>query len=357
MTTQELDQAKVAAFGGWLMELGDHAALAAMLSIGHRTGLFDVMATLPPSTSGQIAEAAGLNERYVREWLSSLAAGRLIDYDPAARTFRLPPEHALMLTRAAGPNNLARFMQSMAVVGQVEDEIVACFRNGGGVPYSRFPTFQKLVAEVSGEVHDARLLDTILPLVPGLPERLRAGLDAADIGCGSGHAINLMARAFPASRFTGFDISEEGIGRARAEAAAWGLTNARFVLQDAATLDHPGAFDLITAFDAIHDQVSPRRVLANIARALRPGGTFLMVDVAASSNLEDNVGVPFAAAMYAFSTVHCMTVSLAEGGEGLGSMWGEQKARELLAEAGFTDVTVSRVEGDIQNNYYVCRAE
>jgi ubiquinone/menaquinone biosynthesis C-methylase UbiE len=191
-------------------------------------------------------------------------------------------------------------------------------------------------------------------LVPGLTEQLETGIDVADIACGSGHAINVMARAFPQSRFTGYDFSDEGLAAARAEAAAWGLTNAQFVAQDVATLDARDAYDLITIFDAIHDQAQPRRVLKNMATALRSGGTLLAVDVAASSNLEENLDHPLAPAMYAISTTHCMTVSLALGGEGLGTMWGEQQARELLTAAGFTVQEVKYVEGDILNAYYLC---
>jgi SAM-dependent methyltransferase len=355
MMTQELDQAAVGAFaqdilgnvrGGWI---------AVALAVGHETGLFDAMARLVPSTSEQIAEAAGLQERYVREWLAAMVTARIVAYDPAARTYRLPAEHAAVLTRAAGPGNLARIARGLVFVPRAFAEVVECFRSGGGVPYSAYPDFQRGAAELSREVHDARLIDTILPLMPGLPERLREGIDVADIGCGMGHAVNLIARTFPASRVTGYDFSEEGIAAARSEAAAWGLANARFELRDVATLDAENAFEMITAFDAIHDQAHPRRVLANIARALRPGGWFLMVDIAASSNLEENLDHPIAPALYTVSFMHCMTVSLAQGGEGLGSMWGGQKARELLAEAGFTDVSVTRVDGDIANTYYVCR--
>jgi ubiquinone/menaquinone biosynthesis C-methylase UbiE len=353
--TQAIDQAKAEAFAGQMVGILNGSILALMTSIGHRTGLFDKMATLPPSTSQQIADATGLNERYVREWLGALVTGRIIEYDPAGKTYRLPPEHAASITRAAGPNNLAAFLQFTALMGNVEDQIVECFRKGGGVPYSEYPKFQELMAEESAQVMDATLVDVTLPLVPGLVEKLKAGIDVADVGCGSGHAINLMAKAFRNSRFTGYDFSEEGIATGRREAAELGLTNAIFEVQDAATLDQREAFDLITVFDAIHDQAQPRKVLANISRALKPDGIFLCVDIQASSNLEENMEHPLAPMLYGVSTMHCMTVSLALNGEGLGTVWGEQKARELLTEAGFNKIDIEHVEGDIFNSYYICR--
>ncbi|HLZ71511.1 MAG TPA: class I SAM-dependent methyltransferase [Dehalococcoidia bacterium] len=356
MTAQQLDQAKVEAFAGQMLGALNGASLALMTSIGHQTGLFEAMATLPPSTSEQIARAAGLQERYVREWLGAMVAGHIVTCDAAGKTFTLPPEHAVCLTKAAGPNNLANFAQFIPALGTVEQKIITSFRNGGGVPYSEYANFQGLMAQMSGPTVDATLLQTTLPLVPGLVQKLRDGIDVADVGCGSGHAINTMAQAFPQSRFTGFDFSEDGIAAGTAEAAKLGLTNARFVLQDAATLDTPAQFDLVTVFDAIHDQAQPRKVLRNIASALRPGGAYLMVDVRASSNIAENAEHPLAPFLYTVSCMHCMTVSLALNGEGLGAAWGEQKALELLAEAGFRDVDVKQVEGDIVNNYYICRA-
>ncbi len=193
----------------------------------------------------------------------------------------------------------------------------------------------------------------MVPLVPGLTERLRAGIDAVDIGTGQGHAVNVLARAFPASRFTGTDISEQGIGAAKAEAAAHGLDNTRFVLADSADLT--GGYDLVTAFDVVHDLARPDRTLRAVAGVLRPEGVFLMGDVAASSLLEENIDHPLAPALYTFSTFYCMTVSLGEGGAGLGTVWGEQTARRMLAEAGFGSVDVSRIDGDPLNQYYVAR--
>jgi SAM-dependent methyltransferase len=353
MVTQQVDETKAEEFTNRMLEILNGGMLSLMISIGHRTGLFDVMAGLPPSTSGEVAAAAGLNERYVVEWLGAMTTGRIVRHDAAARTFWLPPEHAACLTRAAGPDNLASQAQYVAMLGDVETQIVDCFKSGGGVPYSSYPAFQKLMAEESGQVFDATLLDVTLPLVSGLVDRLTAGIDVADVGCGSGHAINLMARAFPKSRFVGYDFSQEGIAVGRAEADALGLTNARFEQKDVASLVGQGRFDFVTTFDAVHDQAYPDRVLKGIAGLLRPGGDYLCVDIAASSNVAENVDHPLGPLLYTISCMHCMTVSLALDGAGLGAVWGRQKALAMLAEAGFTDVVVKNVEGDIFNNYYI----
>ena len=352
-TTETLDGAKVEAFGGRMVQMLNDSMLGLMTSIGHQTGLFDKMSTLSPSTSEEIAQAAGLNERYVREWLGAMVTGGIVEYDPAGRAYRLPPEHAAFLTRASGPNNMATFTQFVALMGNVEDKLIDAFRNGGGVPYSEFGRFQELMAEESAQIVDSALVDSTLPLVPGIVERLQRGIDVLDVGCGQGHAINVMAKAFPNSRFKGYDFSEEGVAAGRAEAREMHVTNAMFAVQDAAKMEDVEAFDLITAFDAIHDQAHPTEVLARISRALRPGGVFLMVDIQASSNLEENMEHPIAPMLYSVSTAHCMTVSLALGGEGLGTVWGEQLARKMLGDAGFTKVEAKTVEGDIFNYYYV----
>ena len=199
--TQQLDASKADAFAQKMIGVFNDASLALMVSIGHRTHLFDTMATLPPSTSEQIARAARLDERYVREWLGTLVTGRVVDYDPERATYVLPPEHASQLTRAASPNNLAVTAQFIPVMAQVEDEIVECFRNGGGVPYSSYPRFHEVMAEESAQTVVAGLFEHILPLAPGIAERLGAGIDVLDVGCGSGRAIIAMGERFPRSRF------------------------------------------------------------------------------------------------------------------------------------------------------------
>jgi SAM-dependent methyltransferase len=352
---QPFDEARSEAFAGQMIGVLNDASLALMASIGHQTGLFDAMADAPAATSEQIAGAAGLQERYVREWLGAMVTGKVVDYEPETGAYSLPAEHAAWLTRSAGPNNLAAQTQYIPLLAQIEAPLIDCFRNGGGVPYAAYPQFQRLMAEDSGAVHDAALIDTILPLVAGLTERLESGIDVLDAGCGSGHAINLMARAFPKSRFTGYDFSDEGVRRGREEADRLGLSNARFEVQDVATLDAVERFDLITAFDAIHDQADPARVLSNISTALRPDGVFLMVDIGASSDVHENKELMFGPFMYTISCMHCMTVSLALDGAGLGAMWGKEKALEMLADAGFTNVEIKQAAEDVINSYYIAR--
>lgn len=331
------------------------AAVALLTSTGHQTGLLATMGGLPAATSEQVADAAGLEERYVREWLGGMTAAGVVRYDAASGTYLLPREHAAVLTPAAGPDNLAVLMQHVAMMGEVEQRTIARFRDGGGLSYADYPTFHRNMAETSAAVHDAALVDGILPLAPDLPAVLRAGADAADVGCGRGHAVNLMARAFPASRFTGYDSSAAAIDAARAEAAAMGLTNAAFEVRDVATLDVHEAYDLVTAFDAVHDQARPAAVLEAVRRALRPGGTFLMVDIQASSHLEQNLALPWGAYLYAISTYHCMSVSLGQGGAGLGTVWGVERAAAMLAEAGFGHVEQQQVAADPFNAYFVAR--
>jgi SAM-dependent methyltransferase len=336
-----------------LVRVLNDGAVAVLASLGHQTGLFETLATLPPATSQQVADAAGLDERYVREWLAGVVTAGLVRYDPVPRTYALSPDYAPFLT---GPtaDNIARSMRLVTLMGEVTPAVLPKFRTGGGLTYDDYPNFHDVQAEESRALHDVALIDTILPLT-GVVDRLRDGIDVADVGCGEGHTVNLMAREFPRSRFTGFDFMAEALRPARAEAAAWGLTNATFVECDIAKPVTPAAYDLVTAFDAIHDQAHPSAVLANVRTALRPGGVFLMADFNASSRLEQNLELPWASFLYAISTIHCMSVSLGQGGDGLGTAWGVELAEQMLRGAGFTDIALRVLDDDPFNAYVVAR--
>jgi 2-polyprenyl-3-methyl-5-hydroxy-6-metoxy-1,4-benzoquinol methylase len=352
------DSVKAEAFAGEFLSTLNRGALCLMASIGHRTGLFDAMSELPPSTSGAIAEKAGLNERYVREWLGAMVTGGVIEVDPSTGRYLLPAEHAAYLTRASVADNMAVFSQYIAVMGCVEDEIVECFSRGGGVPYEKFHRFHSVMAEDSGQSVLSSLESHILPLIPGLTDRLAAGIRVLDVGCGSGRIMNRLAELYPNSSFTGIDLSREAIGKARAEASQKGLRNIEFIVRDLTGFDgsaKPGEYDLITTFDAVHDQARPLDVLKGIHRALKADGWYLMQDIRGSSHVHKNIDHPIGTFLYAVSTMHCMTVSLAQGGEGLGAMWGEEKTREYLQNAGFRHVQTNRLAHDIQNNWYVVR--
>jgi 2-polyprenyl-3-methyl-5-hydroxy-6-metoxy-1,4-benzoquinol methylase len=211
------------------------------------------------------------------------------------------------------------------------------------------------MAEDSDQTTVSALFDHLLPLIPGLTEALQQGIAVLDVGCGSGRAMNKLAQAFPNSRFTGYDFSGEAIANANAEAQMRKLSNIQFQVKDAATLDERDRYDFITTFDAIHDQAKPDVVLQNIYNALRSDGVYLMQDIRAATDVGSNLEHPIAPFLYTISCLHCMTVSLAYGGMGLGTMWGKEKALEMLSEAGFTQVEIKQLAHDFQNDYYIVR--
>jgi ubiquinone/menaquinone biosynthesis C-methylase UbiE len=354
----EIDAAKAEAFAGNLLSALNNGALCLMLAVGHRVGLFDVMRELPPSTSDEIAHHGALNERYVREWLGAMVTSRVVDVDPESNRYSLPPEHAAFLTRAAGADNVAVFGQYISLLGGVEDDIIECFKNGGGVPYAKFPRFHAVMAEDSGQSVLSSLETHIVPLVPGLADQLAKGVKMLDVGCGRGRIMNRLAELYPKSRFTGIDLSGEAVLVAWQEAAEKKLRNVEFIVSDLSRFDEKAeheAFDLITTFDAIHDQAKPLNVLKGIYRALRSDGIYLMQDIKGSSQVHKNIDHPLGTFLYTVSCMHCMTVSLAQGGEGLGAMWGEEKTREYLTRAGFRSIEKHELAHDIQNNWYVVR--
>jgi SAM-dependent methyltransferase len=340
-------------FQGRLAEVLNGGAVALMLAIGHRTGLFDTLSGLPPATSAQVAEAAGLDERYVREWLAAMVTGGIAEYDPQARTYALPPAHAASLVRRAPLGNLAVYAQLVAMAGSLQDRLLAAFETGDGIPYDAYPCFHAIMREDSGQTVVAALDEILAALVPDLIDRLELGIDVLDAGCGAGEALLALARRFPDSRFTGWDLGADAI--AMATAAAGDLPNVRFEQRDLSHMDAVAAFDLVTSFDAVHDMKDPQALLVAIHRALRPGGTHLMQDIGGSAALENNLGFPFAPFLYTVSCVHCTPVSLAQGGAGLGTMWGWETAERMLKAAGFRSTARRVFPHDPMNVWFVSR--
>jgi SAM-dependent methyltransferase len=349
-----IDEGAVEEFAGRLIGIFTDGLLAYLIDIGHRTGLFDAAAE-GPATSAELAARAGLEERYVREWLGAMASAAIVEYDAATGSFTLPPEQAMCLS-GTGAANLAPFSQLNTHLAKYVDKVAAAFRNGGGVPYGEYrPEFTGVMDGLGRGAYDQILVDGWLPLAPGLTEQLAAGARAADFGCGTGHALVVLGAAFPASTFVGYDLDDEAIEAGRAEAAERRLTNVRFEARDIATLHVDEPLDAAFVFDALHDQVDPVGVLARIYESLRPGGTLFAKEPRVSSNLEDNIGNPMAPLVYSISTLHCLTVSLAHGGAGLGTAFGEQVARRLLTDAGFVDVMVHDSPGDPTDGIFVAR--
>lgn len=351
--TTAIDPARIEEFCGRVMTLYTGSMLTYMIDLGHRTGLFPAAAR-GPATSQELADRAGLTERYVREWLGAMVTGGIVEYDAATSMYSLPAERAAALTD--GPFNLAPYAQFNTHLGKHVHQVARAFREGGGVPYAEYrPEFTDVMDGISRGIFDSFLVDSYIPAVPGLAERLQAGARVADVACGAGHALVVMARAFPTSSFVGFDIDDGSIARAQAEVRGAGLTNVTFEVCDAARLRADDRFDVAFIFDALHDQVDPAGVLGAIRTALAPGAIFVMKEPHAADDLEGNRANPMAPILYSASTLHCLTVSLAHGGAGIGTLMGEKLARRLLSNAGFVDIEVLPAPGDPADAIYVSR--
>ncbi len=334
----------------------DNGAVAVAVSLGHRTGLFDTMAGMAPAGSVEIAAAADLSERYVREWLAVMVTGGIVLYDPETARYHLPAGHAACLTRGGARGNLAVYAQHVALMGEVQDRTIACFETGEGTEYGDYPCFHQIMAEDSGQTVAEALFDHILPLVGGIEARLADGIEVLDAGCGRGLALLEMAKRYPESRFTGYDLCGDAIDWARAAARRFGLGNVTFEARDLTGYAEPGRFDFVTSFDAIHDQKDPAGLIRGLRASLKPGGIYLVQDIGGSARLENNLDFPMASLLYAISLTHCTPVSIGQGGEGLGTMWGWETAEAMLREAGFVEVGRHVLPHDPMNVWFVARA-
>jgi ubiquinone/menaquinone biosynthesis C-methylase UbiE len=343
----------------------NYGALNLALAIGYRLGLFDTMDSFDvPRSTAEIAQAADLNPRYVKEWLSVMVTGGIIEVSQnkdGHNGYLLSGKHADLLARRAGNSNLGVYTQEIPLLTMsAMDAVMDGFRSGDGVSYEHYPRVHSFMTELAEAKHRRVLVDKFLPSVAEgeIVRRLQDGIRVCDLGCGQGVAIILMARAFPNSTFVGFDISEPALETARTEAAKLALDNLEFFTRDAATLassrEFSNAFDYVTAFDAIHDQTRPFEVLRGIYAILKPGAAFSMIDIGAASNVAENRDHPMGPFLYTVSLMHCMPVGLVDGGTGLGMMWGREKALEMLQKAGFEQIQVQDIPDDHFNLHYFC---
>jgi 2-polyprenyl-3-methyl-5-hydroxy-6-metoxy-1,4-benzoquinol methylase len=337
-----------------LLGMLNGGAIMLMTTIGHRTGLFDAMSDHQAVSSQELAQKSEMSERYVREWLGAMTTAGFVTYDPSTCRYTLPAEHARWLSRSTD-QCFAVTSQWMGVLANVEDDVVEAFRHGRGVPYEKYTRFAEVMAEDSRQTTVAALDQQILPIVPGLIERLERGIRAVDIGCGAGLALIHMATRFPKSQFVGLDLLDTHVASAAAKAENDRVSNVTFRTIDVSQWNERGAYDLVTTFDAVHDQSRPDLVLRNIYQALRPDGVYLMQEIKSATRLEKNVENPLAPFIYTISCMHCMSVSLANDGMGLGAAWGQELALQMLQEAGFATVDIRELPHDRLNTYFIAR--
>jgi 2-polyprenyl-3-methyl-5-hydroxy-6-metoxy-1,4-benzoquinol methylase len=352
-------------FSEKMIDILNYGAINLAMAIGYRTGLFDVMDAFDsPQTIDKISEGAGLNSRYVKEWLGVMATAEIIELsqgENAENRYFLPKNRGDLITRRAGNSNLGVYTQEIPLLTRCAMEaVIDGFNTGEGVPYDHYPKFQAFMSQLANAKHRQVLVNTFLPSVDNgrIIQQLESGIQVCDLGCSEGVAVILMAEAFPQSRFVEIDISSEAIDEARRQARQQKIENLDFWVQDAADLkskrEMKGLFDYVTAFDAIHDQTRPLDVLRGVNHMLTPDGRFSMVDIAANSNLADNLAHPMGPFLYTVSLMHCMPVGLEGGGTGLGMMWGRQKAVEMLRDAQFQKVQVLEMPDDPFNLHFFC---
>jgi SAM-dependent methyltransferase len=332
-----VDDGRLQAFMGKMVGDMGAALSGALVVIGDRLGLYKALAEGGPASSAELAGRTGTAERYVREWLAAQAASGLVDYDGRTQRFSMNPEQAMALASETSPVYVAGAFELIASAYLDEPKITQAFRTGRGVGWhEHHECLFRGVERFFRSGYSAFLVQGWIPALDGVKEKLERGAKVADIGCGHGASTVLMARAFPNSRFFGFDYHEPSIRRAREAAAEAGVAgNTAFEVATAKGFSGSG-YDLVACFDCLHDMGDPKGAAAHIRQALKPDGTFMLVEPFAGDRLEDNLN-PVGRMYYAASTMVCTPNSLSqEVGLALGAQAGEARLREVVTSAGFT---------------------
>jgi 2-polyprenyl-3-methyl-5-hydroxy-6-metoxy-1,4-benzoquinol methylase len=325
--------------GQMLSDLGG-ASSVAMVRIGDALGLYKALHARGAMTAGELAAAAGADERYLREWLSNQAASNYLSYDPATRKFALPEEQAMVFAVEDSPvYMLGGFDLMAAMLDNNQPKVEQAFRTGGGIAWGeQAGCMFCAVARFFRPGYHNNLVDSWLPALNGVVDKLYYGAKVADVGCGHGWSTVTMAKAFPNSEFIGYDFHPASIEAARAHALAHGVTdNVSFEVGTAKNFRAFG-LDLVTFFDCLHDMGDPTGAAAHVHRSLKPDGSWMIVEPMAGDSLEQNLN-PVSRLFYAASTMICVPTSLSqEVGEALGAQAGEARLREVITAGGFTSV-------------------
>jgi SAM-dependent methyltransferase len=314
------------------------------------------MADAGPLTRERLEQMTGLHPRYLESWLAAMLCAGYVEHDAAADTWTLPDEHAVFFAAPDSEYYLGGLFKGAPALMAMAPKVADAFETGQGIPFQAYGEGEPLAIEqMNRAVYETRFVQKWLPALPRVIERLRAGGRAMDLGCGTGVIPVLLAQAFPEAQVSGLDFDARSIHIARENAARAGVGDrVRFVHASATDFqDDAGGYDFITTFDCIHDMGDPGGVLRRIRTALAPGGTYLMVEPRVAERVDDDVANPFARMLHGISCLHCVPVSLAQGGPGLGACWGETRARLAVLDAGFTRFAALPIKSPVQAFYEI----
>ena len=339
MKTKQADfsEARMMAFGEKLV--GELATMffANMAYIGEKLGLFQSMARSGPVTTQQLAEVTSLQARYLQEWLSAMSAAGWIEYDAESRRFTLPPEHAVFFAQTNHPMYMGGALEALGAYGQTIPKIIDCFRNGGGISLSeQHPDVPRITERLSAPLFQNFLTKVwIAQLLPDVHQKLSTGAEVADVGCGAGRALVEMAHAYPRSHFSGYEPDFASAKRARRLVEEVGVKDRVRILNAPSSEMLDQQYDFVTTFEVVHDLANPQSLIEDVRRALKPDGTYLMMEANCSHRLEENLH-PIGKLFYSLSTLYCLPYSLAQNGAGIGTCMGEELPRQMCSKAGFS---------------------
>ena len=327
-----------------------------MAFIGTSKGLFRAMSGKGAMTSEEVASVTGLQPRYVEEWLRGMTAASYLDYDANAETFTLPDEHVFLLASEGTDHFMGGLFHFAPVLLGVAPKVADAFEKGGGVKFEDFgPECVTAIDMINSGQYAQRLGSYWLPQMPDVVERLEKGGRVLDVGCGVGRVSTAIAKAYPSSTVVGLDPDIESIRQARTEAQSAGLADqVEFVSSTTDQYQPDEGFDLVTAFDCLHDFSEPVKTLSEMRSLMKPNGTLFIVEPRAGDRLEDNIN-SLGTVYYGFSIFHCMTQSLANGGPGLGTCMGPAQTERLVREAGFSQFEPLPIKSQT-NIFYAARS-